>query len=264
MPKAKNQQPSAFRRWWKSPSVREARHKISNLQVLIYPVLKLIGFVWTWSVKKFVKVDRRGPLYDYLREGRPFIWTNWHEDAFLTVLEATHFTGNHPTICMGSPGRIGRSVGSLLTHYGLEMVHGSNSLGGIEAINQISEQVNRTGSSVLLSADGSRGPTRVAAWGATYLAKNTGLPIIVGRGWAEHLIILEKTWMNLALPLPWGRAVYLTSEPMFLSKEATKEELRAFRARLEEVLNEHADASVAYFEHGPEAAAGWPQANRQA
>jgi len=199
-------------------------------------------------------------MYDYIREGKPFVFTYWHEDNLAGPVELFRFTGEFPTVAMVSPGRIGGIMKRILHHFGLRTVHGSSSKGGIKAIEEMTDLANAERIAVFVAADGSRGPSRVAAWGAIYLARDTGLPIIACRGWPEKKIIFKRTWMKLAWPLPWGRAVCLTSEPMFIPKEATKEDLRGFRSRLEEVMNDQAEASVAYFETGPEAVALWPKA----
>jgi lysophospholipid acyltransferase (LPLAT)-like uncharacterized protein len=83
-------------------------------------------------------------------------------------------------------------------------------------------------------ADGSRGPPRRARWGAIYLARDTGLPIIAARAWGDNLVILERTWMRLALPKPWGRAVVLSAEPLVVPGDAGEgEALDRYRLELE-------------------------------
>jgi lysophospholipid acyltransferase (LPLAT)-like uncharacterized protein len=86
-------------------------------------------------------------------------------------------------------------------------------------------------------ADGSRGPPRRARWGAVYLARDTGLPIVPARAWGDNLVILERTWMRLALPKPWGRAVVMSGEPLRVPADAKEEaELDAYRLELEQRL----------------------------
>jgi lysophospholipid acyltransferase (LPLAT)-like uncharacterized protein len=100
--------------------------------------------------------------------------------------------------------------------------------------------------SVFLMADASRGPARKARWGAVYLARDTGLPIIAARAWGDSLVILERTWMRLALPKPWGRAVVLTADPLVVPPDAREGEgIDRYRLELErrlEALVARADA----------------------
>jgi len=240
--------------------MRNVRKRVSSIQILLYPPLAGFMYSWTWLLQRFLKYDRRGPMFDYIREGKPFIFALWHEDTLPTAMEYVRYSKQFPTIAMVSPGKFGVILTFLLGHYRIPVVQGSNSLRGVEAVREITDRVNRGDLSVLIMADGSRGPSRKAQWGAVHLAKHTGIPIIACRGWTQHQIILEKTWMKVALPLPWGRGVFLSSDPLFVPSKATKAELTEYRAKLEEMMNEQADASVAYFEEGPEAVAAWGKA----
>jgi lysophospholipid acyltransferase (LPLAT)-like uncharacterized protein len=224
-------------------ALRRLRRRLSGLFVLLYPVLGALIRLWVWSVHRMVRVDRRGPAFEYIRSGKPFILTFWHEDVLVFMFEMVRSFRSSPVLFMVSPGRTG-DLGTYLLHlFGAKTVAGSGSLKGREAIDRIAEIVREQPQSVYILADGSRGPNQELRWGALHLARDTGLPIIGGRGWASHRVTLSWTWMRLALPLPWGRGVALTAEPLYIPADATKEDLKTYRAELERRLGVLTSAS---------------------
>lgn len=246
-----------LRRWWKSPRVRAVRQPISDLQVLLYPVAGIVVRVWVWLVHRFVPYDRRGPLYTFLRDGRPCIVALWHQDVFPLMFELFRYTPTYPCMFMVSRGRIGQVGTYFLNMWGMECIAGSSSGRGIQAVEELTKRQRERGGSIFLMADGSRGPAREARWGAVYLARDTGLPIVPVRGWGNNLIMFTSTWMQLVICKPWGRGLLLSGEPVYVAADADKAELDRCRGLLETRLNEMADAADAYFAEGPDAVAAW-------
>ncbi len=243
-----------LKRWRKSPRVRQVTRRISDLQVLLYPPFALIIRVWSGLVRRYVRYDCRGPLFAYIRDGKPCIVAMWHQDVFPLMYELFRYTPTYPSYFMVSDGRVGTTGGYALNKFGVSCVLGSGSRSGVKAIEELSDRARRESRSVFVMADGSRGPARQARWGAVYLARNTGLPLVPVRAWGDNLMIVEKTWMKLGLPKPWGKAVLLSGEPIFIPPGTTdKEDLDGYRLELEKRLNELVGAADAYFTEGPSA-----------
>lgn len=250
-------EPGAFRRWWKSPRVRNVRRRVSDAQVWLFPPLGALARLWVWGTHRFIRFDRRGPLFERFRTGDPGILVSWHQDSVSTIFQLYRYTPRYPTLFMVSPGRIGQVAVYFFKFYGIECVQGSSARGGIAAVEELTHRAQTERVSVLMMADGSRGPARQAKWGAIYLARDTGLPLIPMRSWGTNLIVLKKTWMKLGLPLPWGRAVMLSGEPIYVPPDADKAVLEECRAELERRLNAMCDASEAYLREGPSAVEAW-------
>jgi lysophospholipid acyltransferase (LPLAT)-like uncharacterized protein len=195
--------------------------------------------VWAWLVRRYVRYELRGPLFEFIREGEPCIVALWHQDVFPLMLKLSGYTPSYPTYFMVSHGRIGAIGARLLNLWGIECVAGSRSRRGIEAVRELTRRVREERRSVFLMADASRGPPRQGRWGAIYLARDTGLPIIAVRAWGDNLVILRRTWMRLALPKPWGRAVLLSGEPLRIPADVELERrLEALVARADAWLVE--------------------------
>ena len=237
-----------IKRWWKSPRIRSIRRRISNLQVFLFPFLGIILRIWVWLFHRNVTYEIRGPIVHFIRQHRPCIIALWHQSVFPLMFELFHHTPTYPTLFLVSKGRIGTIGTYFLNIYGIECV--STAIGKKDAVYELAEGAIKTGKSVFLMADGSKGPNREAKWGAIYLARETRLPLIAAHAWGDHLIILKKTWMKLALPKPWGRSTVLTAEPIYVPKTSDKEVLESYRRELETRLNNTADALVAHFDEG--------------
>jgi len=164
------------------------------------------------------------------------------------MFELFRYTPKYQTLFMVSKGRVGTIGTHLLNMYGIECV--STAGRKKDAVHELAKRANQTGKSVFLMADGSKGPDREARWGAIYLARETGLPLIATHAWGDNLIVLKRTWMKLALPKPWGRSGVLSAEPVYIPSNANKAALELYRQELEKRLNGVADALVKYYAHG--------------
>jgi len=163
------------------------------------------------------------------------------------MFDLFRYTPSYRSLFMVSPGRMGTIGTYFLNIWGIGCVAGSRAAKGREAVARLSRMAAETGSAVFVMADGARGPARVARWGAVHLARNTGMPIIAARSWGDNLVILKRTWMQLALPKPWGKAVVMSAEPIFVPASADKAHLEACRRELETRLTALADSASAYF-----------------
>jgi len=190
----------------------------------------------------------RGPLASFIRDGRPCIIALWHQPVFPLMFELFSYTNAYPILFMVSKGRIGTIGSYIFNKFSVECV--STAVGKKDAVYELAKRANETGKSVFLMADGSKGPNREAKWGAIYLARETGLPLIAAHAWGANLIILKKTWMKLALPKPWGHSTILTAEPLYVPSSAEKDDLDSYRKELEKRLNSAADALEDYFNYG--------------
>jgi lysophospholipid acyltransferase (LPLAT)-like uncharacterized protein len=239
---------SRIKKWWKSPRIKSIRRKLFDLQVLFFPVLGGIMRLWVWFVQKGVTYEIRGPISQFISQKRPCIIALWHQSVFPLMFELWRYTPEYPTLFMVSKGRIGTVGAYFLSMYGIECV--STAIGKKDAVYELADCANKTGKSVFIMSDGSKGPSREAKWGAIYLARETGLPIIAAHAWGNCLITLKKTWMKLVLPKPWGRSIILSADPMVVPKTDDKQILESNRKELENRLNSTADALTAYFDEG--------------
>jgi lysophospholipid acyltransferase (LPLAT)-like uncharacterized protein len=124
----------------------------------------------------------------------------------------------------------GQFVGGVMKRLGLGMAYGSSTRGGVEAIRQM-VQLSKT-SHLVITPDGPRGPRRQVKMGAIYLASQTGMPIVAcGCGYSSAW--RANSWDQFAFPRPFSTGCGVTTPPIFIPKEASKDELEGYRREVE-------------------------------
>jgi lysophospholipid acyltransferase (LPLAT)-like uncharacterized protein len=220
---------------------------------LLYPLIGHGLLLWRWFVHRTVRVDRRGAAFEWLRDGKPFIFTYWHGDSFPLIFEMSRSFDDTPPLYMVSPGRTGAFFDYVFGLFKIVTVAGSRSSKGWEAIDNLVERYHAHPQSIFILADGSRGPNQDLRWGALNLAKETGMPIIAGRAYGNNLFSIRKLWMKpiFPLPIPWKRTVVLTSDPLFVPADSTHEQMIPLHRELQRRLDTMGQDARAYFTDGP-------------
>lgn len=229
--------------------------------MILYPVVGALCRLWVWAIQRGVRYEHRGPLFDFARERRACIVVFWHQDVFSLFFELIRILPEWHPLFMVSPGRTGSLGVYLLDMFGIECVTGSSGSKGWAAVDELARRAKDEGRPIFLTADGSRGPTQVARWGSLNIARDSGLPIIPARGWASHFLTLHRTWMKLAVPMPWGRGVILSGEPIAVpgpepgdagrndtEKNDITEILEPYRQQLQASLDSLVDEADRFFE----------------
>ena len=118
---------------------------------------------------------------------------------------------------------------------GFRVIRGSTGRGGeraaIEAI-----KVLRKGDILAITPDGPRGPAGVVQGGMLLMAKKSGAAMIP-MGVSAKGRWLVKTWDRYLIPKPFAKTVLRFGEPIWLSKDATDEEMEAVRQKLALAMN---------------------------
>ncbi len=220
------------------------RRRISDAQeVVFYPVIGGLARIWMYTVRRWVSWSESGSLPDFIARGEPVILCAWHEDilpsmAYL-ITQAAQERG-YPLVLMVSDGRAGALGGCGVEANGVHVVKGGkHSDGGrVSVVERLAEECTRTRRSAILTGDGSRGPAFEAKWGAVYLARDTGFPLVPMRTRFVRGLTLRKTWAGFMVPpIPGrGRAHAVTGEPLRIPADADKAALEAYREELERRL----------------------------
>lgn len=137
--------------------------------------------------------------------------------------------------------RDGRFIGEIVRRFELEMIHGSTSKGGAAGLLAMARLL-RTGSMMVITPDGPRGPRRVAAPGVAQLAAVSGKPVLPCAGRLAWCIPL-RSWDRMEIPLPFGRGVIVTGAAVTVPREAPESALPAISAALDAACDA-ADAAL--------------------
>ena len=102
-----------------------------------------------------------------------YILAFWHGHLLLML----HSRWHGPIAVMSSRSRDGEYIARVFPWYGVDVVRGSSSRGGIAALRGLLRKA-RDGKNIVFTPDGPKGPARVAKDGVVYAARSSGLPIV--------------------------------------------------------------------------------------
>lgn len=168
----------------------------------------------------------------------------WHE--FILMVSPALFTdGKVTALC--SQHRDGELVSQTAESFGVNVVRGSTSRGGVKAIRELQKAAKF--SSIVMTPDGPRGPRREMAAGAIFLASKLGLPIVpVGVGVSSAYRL--NTWDRFVVPMPWSRIRLVVGPKLYLPKRLRKKELESHRQGCEQLLNDITQQADDWAENG--------------
>jgi lysophospholipid acyltransferase (LPLAT)-like uncharacterized protein len=160
----------------------------------------------------------------------PAIYVIWHE---YLALPPTHRRGCDVTMLL-SQHRDAHWLTEVIDHFGFRTVRGSSTRGGVKAILQILREAS--GTSLVITPDGPRGPRRELSSGCIYLAGLLGIPIVplgcgFDRPWRNH-----RSWDKFAVPRPSSRARLVLGPAIHVSRKLSKEQLEEHRLYVESML----------------------------
>ncbi len=199
-------------------------------------ILKLIGLIgapilrgWLSTLRYRTRVpdpevDPAHPLH----RGR-YIYVFWHESilGLLGVRRASNMT------VLISQHRDGEYISQIAKRFGVDVVRGSTTRGGYEALAELEEASHRN--HILLTPDGPRGPRRHLQRGAVLLASRTRLPLVpVGFGFANAW--RAGSWDRFALPKPWSVVTAVAGYPISMPHSAPGGDLETQRVLAESAL----------------------------
>jgi lysophospholipid acyltransferase (LPLAT)-like uncharacterized protein len=171
---------------------------------------------------------RYRPLGPDLGDGRVhladrFIYAIWHENL---LLPAARFGGPDLAVLISAHAD-GQVLGGLITAMGMEMVKGSTTRGGVEAVRKLISPDTRW-RNLAVTPDGPRGPRRVVQQGILYVASRTGMKIVpVGVGYRRPWRL--KSWDRFAVPKPFSRVRCVTGEPVAVPADLRAAGLEEYR-----------------------------------
>jgi lysophospholipid acyltransferase (LPLAT)-like uncharacterized protein len=157
---------------------------------------------------------------DYLNTSldSPVIGALWHE-ALASSPAMWRFARQRgmrrSVVVLSSMHRDGKLIGNIMRYLGMELVSGSSSRGGAQAVEALILAL-RHGKHVVITPDGPRGPRRSAAAGVARLAALSGAPVLPFGVWTSRAITLN-TWDKMRFPLPFGRGVLAIGAPIHVS-----------------------------------------------
>jgi len=176
------------------------------------------------------------------RGGRPVLYAFWHGRQ-LALLRA------NPTrrlTVMTSLSRDGEMQARVMGRFGIEVVRGSSSRGGLAGMLALNRSLT-DGSSVGMAVDGPRGPAFVAKPGIVALARRSGAAIVPLTAGFGRRVQLKRAWDGFNIPMPFTRALVVFGKPIHVKRQARPAEMEKTAAMLTDALRkltEDADTAI--------------------
>lgn len=162
------------------------------------------------------------------------VFAFWHSRIFFMIYYYARYLRTCRVSTLISLSRDGDYAAILAERFGQEAVRGSSSRGGMKALRALAGRLAE-GHNVALTPDGPRGPALQVQDGVIRLAQITGATIIPLSYDARSKWTL-RSWDRFILPKPFGRIHMAVGEPFSVPKQASPEELREHRDRLQQAL----------------------------
>lgn len=136
-----------------------------------------------------------------------------------------------------SPSLDGEAPTMLAKLYGAEVIRGSGTYTGTQAVRQLYKYVKSDHLSPLITPDGPRGPRFEFKGGAITIAQLCTVPV-VPLAFAARPVKVFRTWDKFVLPSPFSRIVIAIGEPFLPPRKATPEAAVAMQVEMVKRMHE--------------------------
>ncbi|MBU4259109.1 MAG: lysophospholipid acyltransferase family protein [Desulfobacteraceae bacterium] len=192
-----------------------------------------------------MKIELRG--FEKVRpiiNSRKFIWAVWHSRLLLPNYLSKGLEGT----AMVSSSEDGEFVARILKRQGHEAFRGSTTRGGLKALSALIKKLKEKQRVSIIIPDGPQGPRFKVKLGIIILARETGYPILPFSYSAKKMKVFSS-WDRFILPYPFTKCVGIYGNPLFVPKDADKNDLMRYQNLLEKELNCLTLEADSYFKH---------------
>ena len=152
--------------------------------------------------------------------GKPVLYAFWHGRQMVLF----KFNPEKHLAVLTSLSRDGEMQARVCRKFGLEVVRGSSSRGGLQGLVKLRKRI-RAGISVGMAVDGPRGPVYKAKIGLVLLSSQTQAPIVPVSAGLRRKVVPSRAWDCFQIPLPFSSATVAFGEPMLVPPRLSPEEL---------------------------------------
>lgn len=189
-----------------------------------------------WATCRVTVVKGAEHLDPERRRESPAIVVYWHQmQVFAAWLLVRQARAGLPLAVLTSPSVSGEVPAAMITKWGMRPVRGSSTRSAAEALREMYVVVAKDRQSLVLTADGPKGPLHEFKPGAILLAKMAKAPV-VPVAWAASRCKRWDSWDRFMLPWPFSRVVVVVGEPWTVPPGFAMEDLARTARELGERL----------------------------
>lgn len=214
-----------------------------------YGFLVAIGRAVTralWSSCKVEKVLGAEHMDAIVAGGKPCLPCYWHQmHVFCARYMLDQLERGLKVGFLISPSVSGEVPAAMARKAGAEVVRGSPTRTGGQALRDMYLTINKQGVSPVITVDGPKGPAEIVKIGAVLLARLTGAPM-VPMAYAASSAKLWNSWDRFMIPRPGARIVIVVGEPLRVPPGTPIDDLEPIRLELEQRLRDVNQQAQAY------------------
>ncbi len=186
----------------------------------------LAELLWRTGRLRFIGEERLQALID---EYGAVVPVCWHQHLLLCAryVVARRIRGLRAGFLI-SPSLDGEAPTMLARLYGADVIRGSGTYTGSQAVRALYKQIKGDKLSPLITPDGPRGPRFEFKGGAIVVAQLCGVPV-VPLAFAARPAKIFGTWDKFVLPFPFSRVVIAVGEPFVPPRKASPDEVTAMQ-----------------------------------
>lgn len=204
-----------------------------------------------WSTCKVDRIIGAEHMDTAVISGKPVIPCYWHQmHIFCSRYMLDQIPRGMKVGFLISPSVSGEVPAAMARKWGAEVVRGSPTRTGGQALRDMYLTVNKEGVSPVITVDGPKGPAEVVKIGAVLLARLTRAPMIP-MAYAASSAKLWNSWDRFMLPRPFSKIVIVVGEPLVVPPGTPIDELEPIRLELEKRLHEVNRQAWAHFGKDP-------------
>ena len=160
-----------------------------------------------------------------------YVLAFWHG----TMLLPWYLHGGPGFVALTSQSKDGDILAKILSNWKYNVVRGSSSTGGDEALETMIDYAKNK-FSIAITPDGPRGPLNKFKAGAVITAKKSGIPIVLaGVGFKRKKLL--GNWDRFEIPYFFTSAKIIYSEPIYVDVNLSYEQTSSVILNCEEELN---------------------------
>ncbi len=209
-----------------------------KLSPFVLETLGLLGssLIRAWMGTMDYKVAYHDPNVDpaYANDGKHRIYIFWHEN----ILVPLYLRRNCNLTMLLSQHDDAEVLSKVANLFGFHCVRGSSYRGAGKALAEMKRHAERT--NLTITPDGPRGPRRVLAPGAVYLASKLQIPLVL-LGIGSDRPWRAKSWDKFAIPKPYSRVRIVVSGDIIVPPDADKELLTHYQTKVGQFLTDLSD-----------------------
>jgi lysophospholipid acyltransferase (LPLAT)-like uncharacterized protein len=205
------------------------------IYTLLTPILKLIIFV-IWRTCRVVSISGEENAQTVTQSDGPFIPCYWHGHHFYCSWYMKKLIRQGLKIgFLVSPSVDGEIPAKLARSWGAEVIRGSTTRTGAQAMRDMYNLVVKQGVSPVTTSDGPQGPVHVFKVGDIMLSQFTQAPLLPLAYAADRAWTL-KSWDRFMIPKPFSRIAIAIGEPVTIPRGLLAEDLEPYRLQMENAL----------------------------